>query len=219
MNYSELYEQREKSVVRVIFHGSSGTGAIVGDGKTILTCAHCCSVNHDNEILDSCGNKYQGKIVFRDPDNDIAVLKVASVIGRPLEIGNSDDVKIGDEVFTIGFPFARNKGLVAGHVSSIEKAGVIRLDASLNPGNSGGPLLNEDGLIMGIINMRFGAIGEYMKQAKSFQGNSGVFINGISIMETIVDMVNCMDRYLNVGIGYAIPSSLILNLAKEYIHV
>lgn len=230
MDYSFLYEQKEKSVVRVINvnddnHNETtcGTGSIVSDGKTILTCLHCCASFANNLIFveNGYGGKTQARVIAYFDEYDIAILELPRAIGEPLAIKSSDNLKIGEEIFTIGFPLRRGKGMATGHVSSFESVsgGWIRLDASINCGNSGGPLLNKDGFIVGVVNAKLGSISESMKSVQGLNANFGFIVDNVDMIGTVKDMVRCMNDYLNVGIGYAIPSSLILNLAKEYIHV
>ncbi|GAB5359429.1 hypothetical protein AAMO2058_000543200 [Amorphochlora amoebiformis] len=107
-------------------------------------------------------NTYQAKLVGFDPDKDIAVLKVdapQSVL-RPLQIGTSADLDVGQGAIAIGNPFGLDHTLTVGVVSGLGRQvmapsgrpifNVIQTDASINPGNSGGPLLNSDGEAIGI---------------------------------------------------------------------
>lgn len=214
MDFSNLYANTEKSVLQVVYCdkntrqiASWGSGTVVGDGRMVLTCQHCCAENDAQYVTGIFDGRklIPGAIQCAFSDIDIAVLKFQDNMGSPLAIGNSDSLRIGSEVFTIGFPFGGDKGLSAGHVSAFRYDGKIRLDAAVNPGNSGGPLFNAEGLIVGVVDAKSGSITESLKTVRGFQGDTGVSISGFNVMGTIEEIIYCMDRNLNAGIGYAVP--------------
>ena len=113
------------------------------------------------------------EIVGSDPYTDIAVIRVNSTIAilNPLSIGNSNNLKVGEQVATIGNPFGLSGSMTSGIVSQIgrllpQESGysipdVIQTDAAINPGNSGGPLLNMDAKVVGINTAIQSASGEF----------------------------------------------------------
>lgn len=224
MDYSKLYARAEASVLQVIYWDkntrgivSSGSGSVIGDGSMVLTCCHCCAENtvqYATGVFD--GKKLiAGEMLYAFPNIDIAVLRFQGPVGIPLKIGDSDSLEIGSEVFTIGFPFGREKGLVAGHVSAFEHDGKIRLDAAVNPGNSGGPLFNAEGLIVGVVDAKSGSITASLKSIQGRRRNAGISIEGVDVIQTIEDILFCMEQNLNAGIGYAVPVGMFPDSLKQ----
>ena len=160
-----------------------GTGFVVSDEGEVLTNAHVVT---DAEAAGPNGelspakevyvqfpdrNNVPAEILGFDPFADIALLKVdpEGLDLKPLEIGDSEAVEVGDPVAAIGSPFGQRNSLSVGIVSADRRTiesltefqidGAIQTDASINPGNSGGPLLNADGEVIGVnqqINSRSG---------------------------------------------------------------
>lgn len=129
-----------------------------------------CHVLTNNHVVDdaqrlkitlSDGRMFGGNVIGTDEMTDLAVVKLDSTEALPFaELGNSDDLKIGQVVIAIGNPFGLTGGptVTAGIVSSLNRSiqidnGVLELiqtDAAINPGNSGGPLVNTKGQVIGI---------------------------------------------------------------------
>jgi S1-C subfamily serine protease len=140
---------------------SLGSGVII-DGKRglILTNAHVISKGGTIKVILNDTREFQAKVVGADPDTDLAVLRISSPSPLPaLEMGNSDDLMIGETVFAIGNPFGFSNTVTTGVISAIGRSirsdqnvfhDFIQTDASINPGNSGGPLLNIKGELIGI---------------------------------------------------------------------
>ena len=137
---------------------SLGSGVVVTEDGYILTNNHV--VADADEILVTFSEKeqYEAKVVGRDPETDIALIKVKTEKLIPAaKLGDSDKLKVGDWVVAIGNPFGFGSTVTAGIVSAkgrVIGAGpyddFIQTDASINPGNSGGPLFNLDGEVVGI---------------------------------------------------------------------
>ena len=143
-----------------------GTGVIVSENGYILTNQHLANkVNSLVTVTLNNGNSTQGKVVWTEENLDLAIIKINEKNLSPLPIGDSDNVVVGEEVIAIGNPigieFQRSatKGIVSGinrtlkvedDVSSVIMENLIQTDASINTGNSGGPLINSNGEIIGI---------------------------------------------------------------------
>lgn len=148
----------QRQVVR-----GSGTGFIVDKRGYILTNAHVVSdgaVKDVNVIFEN-SESTRGKVVWADPNLDLAIVKVDKKGLVPAELGNSDDVKVGDIVIAIGNPLGTDlmtsvtQGIISGlnrdvNTANSSMSGLMQTDASINPGNSGGPLLNQEGQVIGI---------------------------------------------------------------------
>ena len=129
---------------------SSGTGCIISSKGLILTSSHVILGSKDITVTTSDGGKYKARVV--GDDKDLTVLKInPSKSLKTITLGNSENVKVGQKVLAIGNPFGFNGTLTLGIVSRIDKIrNKIQTDAAINPGSSGGPLLNTSGEVIGI---------------------------------------------------------------------
>lgn len=135
-----------------------GSGVIISTDGYILTNNHVVEGADEVTITMADRKEYKGRIVGRDPQTDLAVIKIDAKEAFPASnLGDSDNLKVGDWVVAIGNPFGLDHTVTAGIVSAkgrVIGAGpydnFIQTDASINPGNSGGPLLNMRGEVVGI---------------------------------------------------------------------
>lgn len=132
---------------------SSGTGCIIDAKGTILTSSHVVANSDEVIVTISNGEKYKAEVLrLSGINNDLALLKINT--HKPLKtiiIGDSKNIKVGQKVLAIGNPFGFNGTLTQGIVSRIDyKRNKIQTDAAINPGSSGGPLLNTSGEVIGI---------------------------------------------------------------------
>lgn len=215
MDYSSVYKKVEKSIVNVIQNNngnvaSTATGTIIGDGTYVLTCSHCINTQLRNGIFIKPDSFLSGTIVYNNPSMDIAILQFDSSLGQGLKIVSSDKMEIGNEIFTVGFPyrFQSEKTLTAGNIAAFED-NLIKIDTSVNNGNSGGPLFNVDGEIIGVINTKLGRLSKFLEEVERARPQASIQIAGIDPVETIQEMLRQMTRDLNLGIGYAVPTSRI----------
>ena len=144
-----------------------GTGFIVFSDGLVVTNKHVVSnTTASYKVIAQDGTEYEVKTISRDPSNDIAILKIDASDLKPVELGTSDNLKVGQFVIAIGTALGEfrhtvttgvisglGRGIVAGSAFQgfIERLdNVIQTDAAINPGNSGGPLLNTAGRVIGI---------------------------------------------------------------------
>ena len=222
MDYSSVYKKVNNSIVNVVFQQgpkswSTGTGVLIDDGSKILTCAHCVGMTQQNFIFDRTTQKpIPVSLFFYGNPNiasqDIAILQASSVLGSGVDIKHSANMEIGNEVFTIGFPYTitSEKTLTSGNIAAFER-GLIKIDTSVNNGNSGGPLFNCSGEIIGIVNAKLGSLSDFLDSVEKTQTNITISMGGIDAIETIKQMLKEMKRNLNLGIGYAVPTDTIAN--------
>ncbi|MEM0383914.1 MAG: trypsin-like peptidase domain-containing protein [Candidatus Caldarchaeum sp.] len=193
-DFSSLYEMVKDSVVMVRVFSSSGSG--VGSGFVYDTLGHVVTNQHvvrggtSFRVVFSDGSMYRARVVGTDVDSDIAVLRIENPPEglKPLRLGNSSELRIGELVVAIGNPFGLEGTITSGIVSQKGRLlptgrgysipGVIQTDAAINPGNSGGPLLNMRGEVVGV--------------------NTAIEPSG-------------------VGIGYAVPSSIVSRVVPALI--
>jgi putative serine protease PepD len=158
---TDLYRQAVPSVVLITTSkGSLGSGVVVTDTGTVLTARHVVSGGGDISIVFADGTKTSGTIAAGYPKIDIATLtpkKLPEVV-VPAALGGS--VAVGSDVVAIGNPLGLRHSTTTGVVSGLGRttktkagslSGLIQFDAAVNPGSSGGPLLNTEGLVVGVV--------------------------------------------------------------------
>ncbi|MEP7198933.1 MAG: trypsin-like peptidase domain-containing protein [Chloroflexota bacterium] len=144
--------------------GARGTGVIIDDQGTILTSLHVIVDALDIKVIFADGSESEAVVINKDPSQDLAALraKVLPDNMQPATLGNSRSLFPGEEAFVIGNPFGITGSFSAGVVSGLNRTfkppkaseplkGLIQFDAAVNPGNSGGPLLNRNGEVVGIV--------------------------------------------------------------------
>jgi S1-C subfamily serine protease len=149
---------------------ASGAGVIVDADGQILTARHVVAGAESIEVTFADGTQSPATVVSEQPDNDIAVLvpdQLPSVV-VPAVLGGG--VRTGDDVYATGHPFGLANSFSAGVVSGLNRTvpindqqtlkGLIQFDAAVNPGNSGGPLLNKAGQVVGIVTALANPAGE-----------------------------------------------------------
>ena len=136
---------------------SLGSGFIINKNGTVITNNHV--INNADDIVVKVGDKeYKAKIIGADPYADVAVLKIDSKdVFKPVKFGNSDKARVGDWVIAIGNPFGLGGTVTSGIISARNRDinltrydDFIQTDASINQGNSGGPLFNLNGDVIGV---------------------------------------------------------------------
>ena len=132
---------------------SAGTGCVIRSDGVILTGSHVIEGAKEIDVTTSDGKVYKASVLAKMGKNkDLALLKIIPKSRlKTISFGDSSDVKVGQKVLAIGNPFGFSGTLTSGIVSRIDYAkGRIQTDAAINPGCSGGPLLNSQGEVIGI---------------------------------------------------------------------
>ncbi len=180
----EIYERLSQGVVNVISttlelnywfnvvpQQGVGSGVVVDNDGRIVTNFHVIKNADRLQVTLFDKSTYEAKILGQDPFNDLAVLQIDSPVEKlyPIDLGSSDDLKVGQKVLAIGNPFGLERTLTTGIISSLARTlktdygvveNVIQSDAAINPGNSGGPLLNTSGELIGINTAIYSRTGE-----------------------------------------------------------
>src|SRR5713226_10612085 len=156
----EMFNTVQPSIVQVGIQGrGGGTGVIWNPDGRIITNAHVVANEQAKiHVHLTDGRTLEAKVLHRDPRLDLAMLKVNGDNLKALPIGDSSRLRIGEWVFAIGHPWGQRWALTAGIVSTIGTVKLaknlttqyIKSDVQLAPGNSGGPLLNADGQVIGV---------------------------------------------------------------------
>ncbi len=141
----------------------AGSGSVIDEQGDILTNYHVIANAEKLTVSFGSGKNYPARVVGRDPDTDLAVIRLLETPKEPLTIvpmGDSDRLIVGQKVLAIGNPFGLDRTLTTGVISGLQRPiraqngrqieGAIQTDASINPGNSGGPLLDSHGRMIGI---------------------------------------------------------------------
>ena len=201
ISWQDIYEKVMPSVVSITCYDgrstSSGTGVIMDAGGYIITNAHVVEDALQIEVLLTDGRELKARCVGFDMLSDLAVLRVSATGLIPAEFGDSDRLRVGDEVVAIGDPLGvelrgtMTNGIISGINRDIKSGNrtltLMQTTAALNTGNSGGPLVNCYGQVVGINTMK---IGDYASE-------SGVEGLGFAIPITSVQTV--LEQLANQG--------------------
>jgi putative serine protease PepD len=174
---------------------ATGSGFVVSKDGLIVTNDHVVDGATRVQVMVGTSKQAQdATVVGADPSRDLALLKVDGHDLKTLSLGDSSSVGVGDATYAIGNPYGLDHTFTTGIVSALNRdlqapdgakiSGAIQTDAALNPGNSGGPLLDGDGKVIGV-------------NSQIATGNSGGGEGG------------------NVGIGFAIPASIVKTFVAE----
>ena len=193
-----MYEKVNPSVVAVVSYAelgaSAGTGVIMSSDGYIITNYHVVEGGMECDVLLYNGARFEARLVGYDRENDLAVLKIAADGLPAAEFGSSDMLTVGDKAYAIGNPLGLElRGtLTDGIISAInrdvevdgETMTLIQTNAALNSGNSGGPLINQYGQVVGI---------NTIKMVASYNDDAAVEGLGFAIpSSTVAHIVNCL---------------------------
>jgi S1-C subfamily serine protease len=156
-------EEDKKGTPGELHDSGTGSGVVISEEGVILTNLHVVQGAKRIKVTFADGMESEAKVIGVQPDNDLAVIKAARIPDdlQPATLGSSQELQPGDEVVAVGFPFGIGPSVSAGVVSGLNRQfvaenktmmrGLIQADAAANPGNSGGPLVNMSGEVVGIV--------------------------------------------------------------------
>ncbi|HLY25155.1 MAG TPA: trypsin-like peptidase domain-containing protein, partial [Aggregatilineales bacterium] len=143
---------------------SIGSGVVVDTNGDILTSLHVVANASSIKLTFADGSQSDAIVSAKQPQNDIAVLQAIQppALLVPATLGNPNAMRVGDEAYVVGNPFGLYSSMTAGIISGFNRSfqvqnstqkleGLIQIDTAVNPGNSGGPLLNRAGQVVGIV--------------------------------------------------------------------
>ena len=187
MSMSEVYASNVNSVVSInvsattnyfgqtVQTAASGTGFFITEDGYVLTNYHVISTAHQYgyavSVLTYDGTTYQATIVGVDEDNDIALLKIDASGVTPVTFGDSDSMAVGDTVYAVGNPLGELEfTMTSGMISALDRTittsdgtdsgiNMFQIDAAVNAGNSGGPVYNTSGQVIGIVTAKYSSSG------------------------------------------------------------
>jgi S1-C subfamily serine protease len=190
----------------------SGSGFIWSTQGHIVTNFHVVYGADSIQVVLDDQSTHDARVIGVDPDHDLAVLQIKASKKQlnPLDIGNSTDLLVGQQVLAIGNPFGLDHTLTTGVVSALGRSiksvndrtieGVIQTDAAINPGNSGGPLLNSSGKLIGVNT-------QIVSPSGAFAGIG--FAVPVDIVKRIVPQLIQYGKVIRPGLGISlIPDSI-----------
>ncbi len=214
--FDDLFGERGRSMPQM----ASGSGAIISEDGYIVTNNHVIDGADDINVTLSNQKSFKAKLVATDPSSDLAIIKIEAK-GLPfLLYGNSDEVQVGQWVLAVGYPLTLEATVTAGIVSAKGRTldinrrqskspieSFIQTDAAVNPGNSGGPLINTEGKLIGINSAIASPTGSYAGYSFTIPVNIVK-----KITSDLMKFGTVQRAYL--GINYA-PSNLSDDLKKQ----
>ena len=182
-DFSGIIQSSDPSIVTIVTPTAQGTGFIINSEGYIVTKAHVLADNNGNlssiiQVITNSQQTLNAQFIGYNGTLDLALLKISGTY-TALPFGNSNNAQVGDKVIAIGDPLGLQFSVSEGIISAINRPGpnnldyYIQTDASLNPGNSVGPLINKEGQVVGINNFKisdgenlgFALESNYIKQA------------------------------------------------------
>lgn len=217
----EVYSLISPSIVLIESSEGHGTGFVVEGGKYTITNAHVVGADKEVSLTFQGGGKTSGAVLGKNESSDVALIYNNNISPKPVKLGSSTAgaLKTGAEVYALGFPLSftstvtLTKGLVSANRQQTSLGTFIQTDANIHPGNSGGPLVNNKGEVVGINTLVVGAQGNV-----SSIGGTGI---GFAIpIETATALIPSLSQYgqtryetYPVGSTISIKRTLIFQMA------
>ena len=221
---ADLYEQNVNSTVGITISGetssrygygytyqASGSGFIITSDGYILTNYHVINGSKTVTVATYDHNTYDAKVIGYDASNDIAVIKIDAENLKPVTLGDSDTLRVGESVYAIGNPLGElTFSLTGGIVSALSRnvqteAGtsmsLIQTDCAINSGNSGGALFNTRGEVIGITNAKYSSSG-MSSEAEIDNIGFAIPINSVKrIVTSIIENGYVLKPYIGVSVS------------------
>jgi serine protease Do len=199
--FDEFFRQFFPGMPREMEQKSLGSGVIIDRDGYILTNHHVVANADEIQVKLSDTRSFAAELVGSDARTDVALIRVRGKTLPQAELGNSDDLGVGDWVLAIGNPFGLEETVTAGIVSAKERVigagpfdNFIQTDASINPGNSGGPLIDVDGKVVGVNSAIYSRTG----------GSVGIgFAIPINLAMQVVEQLRSNRRVVRGWLGVA----------------
>lgn len=223
VNISTLSVRPDRWMLLAVPSEGSGSGSVLDKSGHLLTNYHV--VGDARQVVATLynGESYPARLVGADPINDVAVIKIDAPADQlyPVGFGDSDLLKVGMRVFALGNPFGLDRTMSAGIISSLDRSlevqenwvirSIIQIDASINPGSSGGPLLDSRGRLIGMNT----AIAT--SDSRNVRQSAGIgFAIPVNIIRRVVPELIQHGRVIrgNIGIEAVTPTDHGLRIAR-----
>lgn len=164
-NYVKSLEDAVMASVTITSKNGHGSGLIISEDGLIATNYHVIADSTLLEVILNDGNKHKTTIVQINKEADLAILKIDKTGLKPFLISDSNNIEIGKDVFAIGTPKATDlsqtisKGIISALRTSSNGSKIIQTDSKVNSGNSGGPLVDTEGNLIGVVNAKHSGLG------------------------------------------------------------
>ncbi|MBQ7415405.1 MAG: trypsin-like peptidase domain-containing protein [Oscillospiraceae bacterium] len=176
---------------------AAGSGFILSEDGYVVSNYHVVDGAETITVIDNGGKSYDAQYIGGDAANDIALLKIEAEGLKPVTVGSSDDLIVGDQVVAIGNPLGELAStLTVGYISAKDRIvttdgtqiNMLQTDAAINPGNSGGPLFNMKGQVIGITSAKYSGVLD-----------SGATIEGIGFAIPVDDVMGMLEDLRDYG--------------------
>jgi serine protease Do len=213
----EVITDRTTMSKAVVTNEGLGSGVVISETGEIMTAAHVVEAAENVTVSFVNGDKVPAKVVTLNADADVALVKLVWIPKdmKTVPIGNSDDVKIGNQVFVIGAPLGLEHSLSVGHISGrmadteisdkFSRPEFFQTDASINHGNSGGPMFNMKGEVIGIVSF-------ILSQSGGFEGIGFAATSNVAKHELLGDQPFWFGLTHQPLVG---PAAAVFNLPQE----
>lgn len=214
LDYSDTVERIKPSIAFIVAitgsnSNSTGTGFIFSKKGILVTCNHVVK-NASSIFIKFPGGEYIGaKIVIRDEEHDLALLKFEDDSREPLLMIDAADIKEGMPILFSGYPLSiesltTHQGILSAIIKDATGITTYLLDGTVNSGNSGCPLMDKDGKVIGVVNAKRRENSDLLKKVEDMA------VGAISLHGTdIVEIYQALIKNVQLGIGYAVPVSYV----------
>jgi len=215
MDYSRVIEKIKSSIALIVVIDKNnqllgtGSGFIFGKRGILVTCNHV--VKDASVILVKFPEAAPigAKVIIKDEEHDLALLKFDDEAREPLEIQEISSVKEGIPVLFSGYPLSvehltTHQGILSAITKDAIGATTYLIDGTVNSGNSGCPLMTEDGKVIGVVNAKRQESKNLLERVENMQLGA-LALHGVDIVEIYKALI----RNVQLGIGYAVPASYI----------
>jgi S1-C subfamily serine protease len=216
-DYSPIIDQIRQSIAFIFAQGEDGvfgqgTGFVYWKKGILVTCNHVIKdaksilIRFPDTPLQTFIN---AEVIITDPEHDLALLKFDDTKKKPLEQGNEKEVKEGIPVLIAGYPLnisslTAHQGILSGITKDATGTTVFLIDGTVNSGNSGGPLMNQKGEVIGVVNAKRREQSDLLEKVEILKLGA-LSLHGIDLVE----LHQALIRNLQLGIGYAVPCNYI----------
>lgn len=222
-DYSKLIKKVKNSIGIVLCLNPTdnkiigkGSGFVFKSKGIFITCNHVVSDSNSVvkiRLCDSSEDFIDAKISLRDEEHDIAVLKYDVALANdiePLQECNSDSIEEGMEVVFSGYPLSlfnltTHQGIISAIIKDPTGINTYMIDGTVNSGNSGCPLMNDKGDVVGIVNAKRRESSDLLEKVEKMPSINAVSLFGLDL----VDIKKALIQNVQLGMGYAIPCSYI----------